>query len=72
MLEIFDHDTAVTGLTPDQFFQVCPVLLQQLDSRVCVKFDVNEVDEALCKEMEEPTGSSDGLAHGKLQCRVGV
>ena len=73
VLEIFDDEAAVSGLTQDQFFQVCPVLLQQLDSRVCVKVDVHgdhgAVDQSLCKEMEEPTGPSvtEGIAHGKLE-----
>ncbi|XP_022109144.1 zinc transporter ZIP10-like [Acanthaster planci] len=41
LLHIFEIPASATGLTEEQFIQMCPVLLQQLDSHVCMQFDVH-------------------------------
>ncbi|XP_033625319.1 zinc transporter ZIP10-like [Asterias rubens] len=43
LLGIFDIQ-ASTGLTQEEFLQMCPVLLQQLDSHVCMQFPINGGD----------------------------
>ncbi|XP_038078880.1 zinc transporter ZIP10-like [Patiria miniata] len=64
LLDIFDIPSSASGLTKVQFLQICPVLLQQLDSHVCMQFDVSGREEHHHDSHDDHEDHEDTTTHG--------